>query len=101
MSKCISLPGTKGSEKSTESRNMQLSSDKPQKRRKAEKQIAPSRKKQKTKQQHAAVDDLDHKHQTKIVTSTDGKLTIAKRQMSKRSGDVIREEHDRKKRYRK
>ena len=74
---------------------MQLHSEKPKS------QIAQSKKKQKTKQQHAAVDGLDHKHQTKIVTSMDGKLTIAKRQMSKRSGDVIREEHDRKKRYRK
>ena len=63
--------------------------------------IAQSKKKQKTKQQHAAVDGLDYKHQSKIVTSMDGKLTIAKHQMSKRSGDVIREEHDRKKRYKK
>jgi hypothetical protein len=63
--------------------------------------IAQSKKKQKTKPQHAAVDGLDHKHQTKIVTSVDGKLTIAKHQLSKRSGDVIREEHDRKKRYKK
>ena len=65
---------------------MQLSSDKPEK---PKSKIAPSKKKQKTTQQHVAVDGLDHKHQTKIVTSTDGKLTIAKRQMSKRSGDVI------------
>ena len=62
--------------------------------------IAQSQKKQKTKQQHAAVDGLDHKHQTKIVT-VGGKLTIAKHHMSKRSGDIIREEHDRKKRYKK
>ena len=68
---------------------------------KSTKKIAQSQKKQKTKQQHAAVDGLDHKHQTKIVTSVDGKLTIAKHHMSKRSGDIIREEHDRKKRYKK
>jgi hypothetical protein len=67
---------------------------------KSNNKIAQPQKKQKTKQQHAAIDGLDHKHQTKIVTVS-GKLTIAKHHMSKRSGDVIREEHDRKKRYKK
>ena len=67
---------------------------------KSKNKIAQSQKKQRMKQQHAAVDGLDHKRQTRIVT-VEGKLTIAMHHMSKRSGDVIREEHDRKKRYKK
>ena len=65
------------------------------------KKNAQSQTKQKTKQQQAAVDGLDDKHQMKIVPSVEEKLTIAKHHMSKRSGKVIREEHDRKKRYKK
>ena len=44
---------------------------------------------------------LDHKHQSKIIFTEQGKLALQLSHRSKTSGDIVREQQDRSKRYKK
>ena len=55
----------------------------------------------KKSRKHEDLSGLDHKHQSKIIFNDQGKLALQLSHRSKTSGDIVREQQDRSKRYKK